>query len=146
MEAAQSFRDLMLWQKAHALVLAIYRLTRSFPREEVYALTNQFRRAIVSVPANIAEGFVKRSTFDKLRFYNTAQGSLEECRYYLILSQDLGYSEGTDQQMQQLDEVSRMLEAYVSTIASKGKRRLYSLLFWLLAPGSWLLPVATTQH
>ena len=91
---ARSFEDLIVWQKAHQLVLSVYRLTESFPAKEMYGLTSQFRRAAVSVPANIAEGFKKRGKPDKARFLNIAQGSLEECRYYLILVSDLNYGNG----------------------------------------------------
>src|SRR3989442_217939 len=90
---AKSFRDLIVWRKAHELALAIYRFTGSFPRQETYGLSSQMRRAAVSIPANIAEGFRKRGRADKARFMNTAEGSLEESRYYLILAQDLGYGE-----------------------------------------------------
>jgi len=87
---ARSFLDLIVWQKAHQFVLAVYGYTRSFPKEEIYGLTSQLSRAAVSTPANIAEGFKKRSKSDKARFMNISQGSLEECRYYLILAKDLG--------------------------------------------------------
>jgi four helix bundle protein len=90
-EKIASFEDLAVWQKAHQLVLCVYRITGSFPGEERFGLTSQMRRAAVSVPANLAEGFKKRGVRDKLNFYNIAQGSLEELRYYLILSKDLGY-------------------------------------------------------
>jgi four helix bundle protein len=113
--AATSFQELEVWKKAHAMVLAIYRLTSKFPREELFGLTSQLRRAAVSVPANIAEGFVKRGVSDKLRFYNISQGSLEECRYYLILSRDLDYGQ-TAELLWAIDEVSRMLDAYISAI------------------------------
>ena len=83
---AKSFQDLLVWQKSHQFVLGVYGLTKNFPRSETYGLTSQFRRAAVSIPANIAEGFRKRGKADKVRFLNIAQGSLEECRYYLILS------------------------------------------------------------
>ena len=75
---ARTFQDLIVWQKAHRFVLEVYRLTDRFPKTEVYGLTSQFRRAAVSVPANIAEGFKKRGQADKARFMNTGQGSLEE--------------------------------------------------------------------
>ena len=91
-EPAKTFRDLTVWQKVHQLVLAIYRFTESFPTKETYGLTSQLRRAAVSVPANIAEGFKRPTDSEKARFYNIAQGSLEECRYYLILAEDLGYA------------------------------------------------------
>src|SRR5215813_10463596 len=91
--AARSFRDLVVWQKAHEFVLAVYRFTESFPDREKYGLSHQMRRAAVSIAANIAEGFGKRSPAEKARFLNIADGSLEECRYYLILAQDLGYGQ-----------------------------------------------------
>jgi four helix bundle protein len=114
---AKSFTDLIVWQKAHALVLAVYRLTDGFPKSELYGLTSQLRRSAVSIPANIAEGFRKRGQADKLRFYNIAQGSLEETRYYLILAGDLAYSDTTSLQ-EQIAEVSRLLEAYSAAFHS----------------------------
>lgn len=90
-EPARSFKDLVVWQKAHQFVPSVYKSSYDFPKEELYGLTSQLRRAAVSIAANIAEGFKKRSVADKLRFFNIAQGSLEECRYYLILVQDLQY-------------------------------------------------------
>jgi len=112
---AKNFQDLVVWQKAHQLVLSVYRESRSYPSHELYGLTSQVRRACVSIPANIAEGFKKRTKPDKARFLNIAQGSLEECRYYLILAKDLDYGD-TSQQMTQLEEVSKLLEGYVSAI------------------------------
>jgi four helix bundle protein len=117
--AARSFRDLTVWRKAHELVLAVYRLTESFPEREKFGLTHQMRRAAVSVPANIAEGFGKRSPADKARFLNMAEGSLEECRYYLILAQDLGYGQ-TQALMGTLEEASRLLNAYARAILASG--------------------------
>src|ERR1700722_5744163 len=112
---SQTFEDVELWKKAHQWVLSVYRFTEGFPRHELFALTSQLRRAAVSVPANFAEGFKKRGKADKARFYNIAQGSLEECRYYLILARDLGYGEPSDL-TERLREVSRMLEAYFRAI------------------------------
>ena len=83
--AARKFEDLLVWQKAYEFVLAVYRFTASFPKQEVYGMTIQMRRAAVSIPSNIAEGFRKRGRSDKARFMNIAQGSIEESRYYLIL-------------------------------------------------------------
>lgn len=114
-EPARSFQELIVWQKSHQFVLSVYAITKVFPREEVYGLTSQFRRAAVSVPANIAEGFRKRGCADKARFMNIAQASLEECRYYLILTQDLGYGD-TGEHMHQLTEVSKMLDRYAAAI------------------------------
>ncbi len=89
--AITSFEQLNVWKLAHELTLDVYNRTRVFPNEEKYGLTSQMRRSAVSVPANIAEGFKKRGSKDKARFYNIAQGSLEELRYYFILCRDLGY-------------------------------------------------------
>ena len=98
--AAQSFRQLLVWQKAHEFVLAVYKYTNSFPKAELYGLTAQFKRAAISIAANIAEGYKKKGKADKARLKNIAQGSLEECQYYLILSNDL------------------MLQSYISKILS----------------------------
>ncbi len=114
---AKSFEDLIVWQKAHQWVIATYKLADGFPSKERFGLTSQLTRAAVSVPANIAEGFKKRGRLDKSRFYNIAQGSLEESRYYLILAKDLGYAE-TDALLDQLEEVSRLLESYMQAVAS----------------------------
>ena len=105
----------MVWHKAHQFVLSVYRLSQTFPRCETYGLSSQFRRAAVSIPANIAEGFKKRGRADKVRFLNIAQGSLEECRYYLILTKDLEYGNVTELR-QLIGEVSKLLEAYSGAI------------------------------
>jgi four helix bundle protein len=114
-EPAKTFHDLIVWQKAHQFVLSVYKTTKHFPKEEMYGLTSQLRRAAISIPANIAEGFKKRGKPDKCRFMNIAQGSLEECRYYLILSRDLGYIE-TNSLMSQIEETSKLLNAYSTSI------------------------------
>ena len=116
MMIAQTFKDLTVWQQSHALVLDVYRLSGDFPKHELFGLTSQLRRAAVSVPANIAEGFKKRGVSDKLRFYNISQGSLEECHYYFILVQDLNYGDTRDL-LRQYDSVSRLLNAYILSIA-----------------------------
>lgn len=112
---ARSFRDLIVWQKAHALVLAVYRLTNRFPADERFGLTSQIRRAAVSVAANIAEGFSKRGKSDKARFMNIAQGSLEEIHYYLILGNDLGFCD-SDQFAGQYREVAKLLNGYIRSL------------------------------
>jgi four helix bundle protein len=104
-----------VWRKAHEFVLAVYRTSAAFPKTETFGLTSQLRSAAVAVPANIAEGFVKRGKPDKARFMNIAQGSLEEVRYYLILAQDLGYSDNAAL-LGSVDEISRLLESYISCI------------------------------
>lgn len=116
---AITFEDLIVWQKAHQFVLNVYKCTSEFPREEVYSLTSQFRRAAISIAANIAEGFKKRGKKDKMRFLNIAQGSTEECRYYLILSHDLNYMSGKELSVN-LSEVSKLLESYSSAILDSG--------------------------
>lgn len=113
--AAKNFQDLIVWQKAHQFVLAVYRQSDSFPKHETYGLTSQLRRAAVSIPANISEGFKKKCLPDKARFLNIAQGSLEESRYYLILSEDLGYGDNSELK-KQLEEVSKLLEAYIASM------------------------------
>jgi four helix bundle protein len=112
---AAQFADLIVWQKSHHLVLEVYEYTEGFPAHEIYGLASQLRRAAVSIPANIAEGFKRRGSQDKRRFLNIAQASLEECRYYLILARDLKYGD-TQRLMVSLEEVSKLLEAYTDAI------------------------------
>ena len=114
---ARSFRDLLVWQRAHLLVLGVYGMTASFPKHELFGLSSQMRRAAVSVAANIAEGFKRNGRADKARFMNIAQASLEECRYFLILSQDLRYADTTSL-LQLLDETSRFLDNYCRSLYS----------------------------
>jgi four helix bundle protein len=104
-----------VWQKAHQFVLGAYALTAVFPKPETYGLAMQMRRAAVSIPANIAEGFRRRGKADKARFMNIAEGSVEECRYFLILAKDLGYGD-TASLTASLEEVSRLLNAYAAAI------------------------------
>ena len=107
---ARTFQDLIVWRKAHEFALSVYALTSEFPKQEIYGLSSQLRRAAVAVPANVAEGFRRQGQAGTVRFMNVAQSSLEECRYYLILARDLGYQE-TDQQRVLLEEVSRHLNS-----------------------------------
>jgi four helix bundle protein len=111
----ETFRDLLIWQKAHQFVLRVYTETQRFPADERFGITRQLRRSAVSIPANIAEGFVKRGVADKLRYLNIAQGSLEESRYYVILATDLGLAHLPELE-KLLDECSRMIEGYSQTI------------------------------
>ena len=108
------FQNIVAWQKAHQFVLLVYRATKAYPDFEKFGLGSQFQRAAVSIPANIAEGYKKISRADKLRFYNIAQGSLEECRYYIILSKDLGYINENDYELLaiSIEECSKTLNAY----------------------------------
>jgi len=116
---SKTFEDLLVWQKSHQFVLAVYKVTSSFPKEELYGLTSQFRRAAISIPANISEGYKKKGKLDKLRFYNISQGSLEECRYYIILSRDLGYitEEVKVTLVRDIVDVSLLLNSYCKAIS-----------------------------
>ena len=117
----QSFKDIVAWQKAHLFVLQVYQITRSFPAEERFGLCSQFQRAAVSIPANIAEGYKKLSQADKLRFLNISQGSLEECRYYILLAKDLNYItlDCYNELTKSIEDVSRLLNAYSKGISEK---------------------------
>ena len=112
---ATKFEDLVVWQRAHAVVLAIYRLASAFPRAETFGLVTQMRRASVSVAANIVEGFQRRTTSEKLRFLNISQGSLQELRYFLILVEDLKFGE-TLNLREEVENVGRLLGAYMRGI------------------------------
>ena len=114
-EPARKFQDLIVWQKGHALVLSIYGLTKQFPKSELFGITSQLQRSAVSIPANIAEGFKKRTNADKARYLNIAQASLEETRYYLILVNDLRYCQSKTQ-LEQIEEVSKLLQSYYQKI------------------------------
>lgn len=118
MEKSCGFEDLVVWQKAHQFVLAVYRITRSYPREETFGLVSQYRRAAVSIAANIAEGYGKKGISDKLRFYNISEGSLNECRYYIILSKDLEYLDVTNSSRlyEELSVIQKLLKSYIQTI------------------------------
>ena len=111
---SSSFTELLVWQKSHQFVLLVYQVTNRFPNYERIGLTSQFQLAAVSIPENIAEGYKKMGKADKLRFINIAQGSLEECRYYVILSKDLGYitEDDANQMYIIIEDASRLLNAY----------------------------------
>ena len=114
---SKSFKELIVWQKAHQFVLSVYKLTKSFPKEELFGLVSQFRRAAVSIPANIAEGYRKRGKADKVKYLNISEGSLGECKYYLLLAEDLGYAK-TNKENELAEEVSKLLNAYSNKILS----------------------------
>ena len=120
-EPSKSFTDLIVWQKAHKFVLETYKVTRDYPTEERFALCSQFQRAAISIPANIAEGYKKLSKADKLRFLNISQGSLEECRYYIILSRDLSYIniKTYNELIGHLEEISKLLNSYIRGVVNK---------------------------
>lgn len=114
-QKVRCFEDLLVWQKAHQLVLGVYKVTKKFPKDELYGLVSQIRRSAVSVPANIAEGYRKRTKAEKQRYLTIAHGSLEETRYYLMLSKDLDYLDSTV--LSNLaEEVSKLLTLYYRKI------------------------------
>jgi four helix bundle protein len=117
---AATFQDLHVWRKAHTLVLHIYETTATFPKHEMFGLTSQMRRAGISVPSNIAEGFRRRSRWDKARFLNIAASSLDELQYQLILARDLRYCD-SQPLLDDAAEVSRMLSAYERTILASAR-------------------------
>ncbi|MFH1565492.1 MAG: four helix bundle protein [bacterium] len=91
MEKIKTFTDLVAWKEAHKLVIMIYEITKKFPKEEMFGLTNQLRRAAVSISSNIAEGFSRKSRDDKSRFYYMAQGSTTEVQNQLLIARDVKY-------------------------------------------------------
>lgn len=117
MATITTFRDIIAWQKAHAIVLSIYTLTKKFPVDERFRLTDQICRAATSVPANIAEGFARKGHQDTLRFYNIAQASLEEVKYHVLLAKDLGYISVVEyeQLFDSLDECGKCLHGWIHT-------------------------------
>ena len=117
----RDFRELQVWQKSHQLVLNVYRCTGVFPREEVYGLTSQSRRAGASIPANIAEGCARASDADFARFLQNALGSASELEYHLILARDLGYLAPSEHQplQDQVVEIKKMLSGFIARLRSE---------------------------
>ncbi len=117
----RNFKDLQVWQKAHDLTTAVYRLTSSMPREEVYGLTSQIRRASASIPANIAEGCGRNGEAELARFMSIAMGSASELDYYCILCRDLKMlkQEDCDQLAEKVEEVKKMLAAFIKEVERK---------------------------
>ena len=115
MTPAKTYQDLKVWQSAHAFVMEVYTCTQSFPKEELFGLTSQLRRAAVSVPSNIVEGFSRWSDKEKVKFYNIAESSLCEAEYQLFLAQKLSYSDTTSAQATAGD-TKRLLTAFIKSI------------------------------
>jgi four helix bundle protein len=111
----KDFRDIKVWQKAHDLTLEIYKATRSFPKDELYTLVSQIRRASVSIPANVAEGCGRGTDSELRQFLQIAMGSASELEYHLVLARDLGYLEATlyESLNDQVTEVKRMLASFI---------------------------------
>ncbi len=116
----RDFRKLNVWKKAHELTLEIYQLTRKFPKEELYGITNQIRRAAVSIPNNIAEGCGRDSEKELQRFSTIAMGSASEVEYLLLLSYDLKYLLKTEYQIlnEKIIEVKKMLSRFIISLRS----------------------------
>jgi four helix bundle protein len=114
-------RDLEVWKKSHELVLKVYEMTKAFPKSETYALTDQIRRAASSVPANIVEGQSRNTTKEYLQFLYNARGSLEEVRYFLLLSKDLGYLDKNIAESLEgnSETLSKMLNGLIKSLTSK---------------------------
>ncbi len=119
--AVEKFADLIAWQEAHTLVLMVYKITKNYPDEEKYGLISQMRRAAISIPANIAEGFKRHGIRDKIRFYNIAEGSLEELKYFLILSKDLDYTPNNKEEISQSETVGRLLHGLITSTRKRKK-------------------------
>jgi four helix bundle protein len=116
--ASKDFTDLVVWRKADQVATGVYEITAGFPRHQLYSLTSQMQRAAVSVPANIVEGYLRRLPREKARFYNIAEGSAAELRYFFMLSHKLGYLSGPTPLPGLIEEGSRMLRALVNATLS----------------------------
>ncbi|MDD5031726.1 MAG: four helix bundle protein [Patescibacteria group bacterium] len=116
----KSFTDLKVWQKGHELAIQIYRVTKNFPKEEIYCLMSQMRRAAISITSNIAEGFGRQGYKEKIQFYYLAQGSLIELKNQLLLAKDIGYLDKNDFIIlaQIANDTHRLLQGLIT--ASKG--------------------------
>ena len=118
---ANGWKDLVVWRKSHSMVLEIYELIKLFPKSEMYALVDQIKRAAYSVPANIVEGHSKSTRKDFIRYLYISRGSLEEVRYFLLLSRDLGYiaKEKYDNFENKLTEISYLLSQLIKSLIFK---------------------------
>ncbi len=121
MMKVMSYRELIVWQKAMDLVESIYQVTKKFPKEELYGLTNQIRRAAVSIPSNIAEGQARQSTKEFLYFLSIAQGSRAEVETQLLIAERLKYinQETTDSLINLLEEITRLLRGLANSLKNK---------------------------
>ena len=119
-----SYQQLEVWQKSVALVTEIYQITRSFPREELYGMTSQVRRAAVSIPANIAEGWGRNMTRDYVQFLRVARGSLLELETHLIVAKNLAFVDGPilEGVTERTQEINRMLNGLIRSLESSTRR------------------------
>jgi len=118
MEKIISFTDLVAWKKGHKLVLAIYQVTSEFPKKETYSLTDQIRRCVISITSNIAEGFSRKTSKEKIQFYYTALGSLTELQNQLLIARDVGYmdNEAFDKLANQTIEVAKLINGLIRSL------------------------------
>ena len=127
----RNFRELKVWEKGHHLALAAYRATAKFPKDELYGLTGQIRRACVSVPANIAEGCGRNGDAELARFLQIAMGSASELEYHILLANDLGLLTAAEHEQLTADttEVKRMLTSFIQTLKADADPESW----WLIA-------------
>ncbi|OGZ33780.1 MAG: hypothetical protein A2174_02065 [Candidatus Portnoybacteria bacterium RBG_13_41_18] len=116
MDKIRTFTDLKVWQEGHELVIIIYKITKVFPREEIFSLTNQMRRAAASITSNIAEGFGRQGYKEKIQFYYLAQGSLIELKNQILIAKDVGYLENRDFEnlANKANDVHRLLQGLIT--------------------------------
>ena len=121
MNVVKDYRDLIVWQKAMDLVETVYRTTAAFPKEELYGLTSQLRRAAVSIPSNIAEGNGRNTTRDYLHFLSTAYGSVKEMETQVLIAERLEYIDSThcSKLVKNTNEIARLISGLVNSL---GKR------------------------
>ena len=117
MSKIKSFTEITAWKKSHELILYVYKITNDYPKEELYGLTSQSRRASASVPANIVEGFRRKDLKDSVRFYNIAEASLDELKYHLILAKDLKYMSKDRYEFinKKIEETSKTLYGWIKS-------------------------------
>ncbi len=117
----KSFEDLVVWKKAHNIVLITYKLLEKFPKEEKYRIIDQLVRAVVSIPTNISEGFGRYTNKDYIHFLIIARGSVSEVKYLVLLSKDLRYISITeyDELKKELDDVGKMINGLISSLRNK---------------------------
>lgn len=120
----RNYQDLQVWTKAHSLTLDLYRMSRSFPREEIYGLTSQIRRAAAPIGANLAEGCGRRASGDLARFVRIALGSASELDYHLLLCRDLGFLKIEDfvRSKERLTEVRKMLTSFLTSVEKQARK------------------------
>ncbi|MCK5413022.1 MAG: four helix bundle protein [Candidatus Pacebacteria bacterium] len=121
MDKIKSFTDLIAWKKGHSLVIMVYKITNDFPQKEVFALTNQMCRCVVSITSNIAEGFSRKGTKEKIQFYHMSLGSLTELQNQLLVARDIGYlqEEKFSELAKQTVEVSKLINGLIRSLKTK---------------------------